>query len=1117
MSSSSSYQTLVQELYVTYFGRPADAQGLQNFEAAMVAADAPTNIAALTAAYSTNAAVQTLIDSFGTSAESVLLYGQVDTSTSSATSFVTAVFENLLNRAPAAAGLNFWVSAITSGSVSLGSAALSIAAAAQANTTAQGLIDGTTIADKLTVASEFTTAVSNTEGIADYSGPAAGLVARSLLAGITANTPSDAYQSEVAQAVAALGAEATNNTYTLTTSTEALSGGVGSNTFNAVLDNAAGLAAGLPAATLIQGDAITPTGSDNVLSINDFGLGGTLTIPQSTISGITTLNLQSAESIGTMDFSTWSGLQTLEIGLSHGTDDVTVASGVTLTVNDTGAAGSITTNGGASVALYSDVNHSVTVNGGSATKTVSVTGGSNIAITDANYNTGNANVIASASITNPLGTTKIESNALTALTVTGDNGQNVAVDASIALTAPLTLTLDGDSAMTVSAPNILGLNVTTTNESSSGITLSAVEAGALSFDDSADLYITSLNAPGAIAVTIKGSGEFSANLSLLSGHADIDATDASGTVDVILNGAQNFAGGAGIDDVTVNSLSGSATGGSSGDNSIDFSGVTFSTASDLSSFSNFQTWEISGVSSGTLDMKYAGPYNNLIVDGSGGNITFLDLNADTPISLIASDSHAISLVFYGAENTGAVQDVTLGTAATTGITVGGLTIAGYANEGAVTVDLSSNSTSGQGNELGTLVDGNLATFNVSGNAPLSIGAPLVDAVSALTINDSIATSASAFAGLSDNALSSLTLNTYSLTLGSVSTSATSFDLIGNGAGAISIGGIVDTQLATVIFSETSTSTTTVNSVTIGASKLPDLQSLTLNGDIGFNISGVTYATGISLNGAGDNAAGSLSSSGATTSGTTDTIILGNGNDQITLGQGQIGSNQDVTLGTGIDSVTTASDGNVTINFAAQDVNTDTVTSGGNDAVLNVTAGNGNNQISATGSHDTLAITLGSGSNVVVTSDGASGSVTFGAHSGTDSVSVGVVDGLTSYSNLVVISGLNNAGTDSIAFSDTAGSAASIVQVTAANVTASGGNATSLSDWFAAAAGKGGVVTQTAHGLEWFQFGGNTYLIETSTANDTGKLFVTDSAVELTGTGYTFGQSTFSGGVLHLLG
>ncbi|HEX7642628.1 MAG TPA: DUF4214 domain-containing protein [Burkholderiaceae bacterium] len=1115
--SSSSYANIVQELYVTYFGRPADAQGLQNFEAAMAAANAPTDVATLTAAYSTNPAVQKLVDGFGTSPESVLLYGQVTTSASSATSFVTAVFENLLNRAPAAAGLNFWVDAITSGSVSLGNAALSIAAGATANTSAQGLIDAATIANKLNVAGQFTAGVSDTSGIAEYSGPAAALVARSLLSGVTGASAVQSYQTEVAQAVAALGAQSTNNTFALTTGQDTLAGGLGSNTFNAMLDNSAGTAAGLPAATLTAGDAITPAGNDNILNITDFGLGAAMSLPQTTISGITVLNVQSAESIGTMDFSTWSGLQSVNIGLSHGSDNITVAPTQTLSVRDTGTAGAVTTYGGSQVSVFSDANHAVSVNGGSTTKSVSVSGGSNIVVHDLNYGSSAANTIATVAIANPTGGVKVNSNALTALTVAGDNGQNVTAAASVALTAPLNLTLDGDSAMTLSAPNVLGLNVTAANDDSSGIILSAPQAGALSFSGNAGLTVASLNTPGVITASISGSGNFSADFSKIGSHANINATQAGGTVSVVIGGSQSFSGGKGADNVTIGSASATATAGSASNNSINFSGLTFTPSTNLTNYANFQSWELSGTSSGTLDMKSAGPCNNLIVSGAGGNISFIDLHPDTPLAFIASDSHTVALSFSSAEASGAVQDVTLGTASTAGIGVGGITISGYASAGATTLDLSSNSTSGQANTLGALADTALATLNISGNAPLSVGSTMVESVAALTINDSVASGTSAFAGLSDNALATLTLNSYAMTFGSISTSVASFTLKANSAGSVSIGSLADNQLTTATIADTSTSTSTVNTIALGASTLPALQSLTLNGHISANVGGVTTVTGITLAGAADDAPVTFNSTGGTQAGATDAITLGNGNDSITLGQGQSGSNQNVSLGTGIDSVTTSSIGNVNITFAAQGTNADSVTSSGTNATLHVTAGAGNNKITVSGLNDNVTLNLGGGSNAVTLASGAAGSVAFGTHTGTDNLSIGTIGALTNFNNILSVSGLNNAGSDSITFSDSAGSAASLTQVTAGNVTASGGSTGSLADWIAAALGKGGVVAQTAHGLEWFQFGGNTYLIETSTAMDSGRFSIGDGVVELTGTAYTFAHATFSGGVLHLLG
>src|SRR5581483_11196036 len=97
--SASSYSSVVQELYISYFGRPADAAGLSNFENALAAINAPTDIAGLAVAYGSNAAIKGLVDAFGTSAESAALYGNVNGSLSSIENFVTAVFENVLGRA----------------------------------------------------------------------------------------------------------------------------------------------------------------------------------------------------------------------------------------------------------------------------------------------------------------------------------------------------------------------------------------------------------------------------------------------------------------------------------------------------------------------------------------------------------------------------------------------------------------------------------------------------------------------------------------------------------------------------------------------------------------------------------------------------------------------------------------------------------------------------------------------------------------------------------------------------------------------------------------------------------------------------------------------------------
>jgi len=196
-SAVTTYQTAVESLYVAYFGRPADPNGLANFSAALQAANAPTDVAGLAVAYSSNATVKGLIDSFGTSNESQKLYGSGTT-----TDFVTAVFQNVLGRAPLSAGLSFWVSAIDSGRVSQGDAALSIMAGALANTSAQGLIDAQLVNNRLAAAGYFTGAASPST----YTGAAAAADARTMLTTINSATAPSALQS-----IAVTDAQAYNN------------------------------------------------------------------------------------------------------------------------------------------------------------------------------------------------------------------------------------------------------------------------------------------------------------------------------------------------------------------------------------------------------------------------------------------------------------------------------------------------------------------------------------------------------------------------------------------------------------------------------------------------------------------------------------------------------------------------------------------------------------------------------------------------------------------------------------------------------------------------------------------------------------------------------------------
>ena len=195
MSTSASYATVVQELYVAYFGRPADPTGLQNFEAALAAANAPTTLAGLSADYATNPAIAALVNAFGDSGESGRLYGTaISASAGAAQQFVTAVFEDLFNRAPLQGGLDFWSNALLTGSMTPGEAAMEIALGA-------GTADAATFANKIAAASAFTADLITGNLTPGYSGPVAAADGRAFLAGITSSTTAVTYQAGATTAI----------------------------------------------------------------------------------------------------------------------------------------------------------------------------------------------------------------------------------------------------------------------------------------------------------------------------------------------------------------------------------------------------------------------------------------------------------------------------------------------------------------------------------------------------------------------------------------------------------------------------------------------------------------------------------------------------------------------------------------------------------------------------------------------------------------------------------------------------------------------------------------------------------------------------------------------------
>jgi len=241
---------LVTELYIAYFNRAPDPAGLNAWIADLNAGATITQVA----------------NAFANSGEAKALYPFLNVSTipdqASAAGFVTAVYGNLLNRAPEGTvadkttGLGYWTDQLDTGKITTGQFILAVVQSVNAQT---GTADAATLANKVTVADFYETTVATLN--AQFSIAAA----TAAIAGVT-NTTS------VAAAEAAILATVARNTFTLTANTDIVTdlSGLGHDVVNAPL--VIGIL-GAQTQSINVGDQITLSGDNNIANIT---LGSTI-------------------------------------------------------------------------------------------------------------------------------------------------------------------------------------------------------------------------------------------------------------------------------------------------------------------------------------------------------------------------------------------------------------------------------------------------------------------------------------------------------------------------------------------------------------------------------------------------------------------------------------------------------------------------------------------------------------------------------------------------------------------------------------------------------------------------------------------------------------------------
>lgn len=457
--AAQDYAALVQQLYVSYFGRPADYYGLQNFEAQLDAMGAPKTITELNAAVQSgaNPALTQLVNSFAASDESIKLYG-TDNSPIGISKFLVTVFQNVIGRTPdLGPGWDFWYNALATGQLSRANAALAIAEGAVSNTSAQGLLDAKAVLNKQQVAVAFTAALDTPEKINAYSTAAAVATATGLLKDVTAATDVAAYQATVLTAVSTVvtGAIASTNT-NLTTAVETVTGTNGNDIYN-------GTATATPAVT----DTLNPldsidggAGTDtlNILALDAFtGLPGGVSI-----KNVENLSFRGAAGI-TFDQTAAGGVTGVtNIAVTQATTAAITAASTTA-VSITGATGDVAINGGST--------QSVTTAGGTGVDIVlgNTTGAKGaITVSDSNQSTGNIAVD---------GGTTVSVTASGAAAGTIDIGQATKATGAVTVTS-IGAAADGATSPTLGAITIDGGSTVTVIQTATSDATAAAEDAA---------------------------------------------------------------------------------------------------------------------------------------------------------------------------------------------------------------------------------------------------------------------------------------------------------------------------------------------------------------------------------------------------------------------------------------------------------------------------------------------------------------------------------------------------------------------------------------------------------------------------------------------------------------
>lgn len=624
--AASTYFAQVQQLYIAYFGRPADTTGL-NFWAGVIDA-ANGDIAAVQAGFSSSTESQTL---FGNKSN-------IDK--------VTAIYLNTFGRQPEAAGLTFWVSQLETGKLTQAQAAWTIQQSA-------GSIDAAVVQAKLVAAQAFTAEIDTAAEIQGYQGVGAADAGRAFLATVVSTaTGLTAVANAPAALASAVAGGSVGTTFTLTAGVDVLNGDGGNNVFTGDNTQTNG---SVGAGDQLNGGAGTDTFNYFVATAAAAGAGAVavaaIAVPQ--LNSVENVNLVGNTAGNfTADFSNAVGLQkvtlkdtttagnaiTLGAGVAAGLDNAKIALNATFIGPATQTAATLNV-----------------VNGTNVTGTVDLQGAALTTL----------NVVSAAGAANTIGTLVSSNGTETTLNVSG--------------AGDLTINAVGESLTTINASAATGktsidASLTTGNVAYTGgaaddtikfgaqlTTGDVVNGGTgvntLGVTTGASL-VTGLQVTNVQTLDIGGgnvSGANSYNLSNLAGistlkvgsaiNAHADADDVT-TINNLAKGAAveiNAALGSAVGDILAINVKDAGAGSPNDTLTVKLAAAAnFTTGGELS-IADIETVNLSSTTTGvnqtahTLSVLNAAQATTVNVDASTNGLTIANLNA---LSLVRFDASA---------------------------------------------------------------------------------------------------------------------------------------------------------------------------------------------------------------------------------------------------------------------------------------------------------------------------------------------------------------------------------------------------------------------------------------------------------------------------------------------